>query len=197
MAQVHYAFSYFTLQSKNGVHGSEDTNNISSMTESLKDMEKRYDEESGKPIAQQSMKALRRRNRRAHRRSANIVCSCLVLVILCAVFECFALFNIEFCDGEDLMFLYWGFWCKLNSPPISQYFSLKDMQADITKPFSRWVASLPSSASQSNSGSSSAPSRTPLGPLHSAHQSSYSLPSAGLSSMERRGYGVRSRDVRR
>lgn len=27
--------------------------------------------------------------------------------------ECFALFNIEFCDGEDLMPLYWGFWSVL------------------------------------------------------------------------------------
>jgi hypothetical protein len=33
--------------------------------------------------------------------------------ITCTVFEVFALFNIEYCDGEDLMQLYWGFWSVL------------------------------------------------------------------------------------
>jgi hypothetical protein len=27
--------------------------------------------------------------------------------------ECFALFNIEYCQGEDLMQLFWGFWSVL------------------------------------------------------------------------------------
>lgn len=33
--------------------------------------------------------------------------------MVCTVFEVFALFNIEYCDGEDLMQLYWGFWSVL------------------------------------------------------------------------------------
>jgi len=38
---------------------------------------------------------------------------CLVLSVTCTVFEVFAAFNIEYCDGEDLMQLYWGFWSVL------------------------------------------------------------------------------------
>ena len=84
------------------------------MTESLKETEKKFDEEHGTPLSPDTLRAMRRRNRKAHRRSANVVCTCLILVIGCAIVECFALFNIEFCDGEDLMFLYWGFWCKFS-----------------------------------------------------------------------------------
>jgi hypothetical protein len=36
-----------------------------------------------------------------------------MLSLTCTIFECFALFNIEFCDVEDLMMLYWGFWSVL------------------------------------------------------------------------------------
>ncbi|EHK97782.1 hypothetical protein M7I_6443 [Glarea lozoyensis 74030] len=42
-----------------------------------------------------------------------IVFLCFVLSFVCIVFECFALFNIEFCDGEDLTQMYWGFWSIL------------------------------------------------------------------------------------
>jgi hypothetical protein len=31
----------------------------------------------------------------------------------CTALEVFVLFNIEFCDGEDLMQMYWGFWSIL------------------------------------------------------------------------------------
>jgi hypothetical protein len=48
--------------------------------------------------------------RRLRRHQLGIVSLCLILSATAAVFECFALFNIEFCDGEDLMQLYWGFW---------------------------------------------------------------------------------------
>ncbi|PMD42722.1 hypothetical protein L207DRAFT_564960 [Hyaloscypha variabilis F] len=48
--------------------------------------------------------------RRLRRHQLGIVSLCLILFATAAVFECFALFNIEFCDGEDLMQLYWGFW---------------------------------------------------------------------------------------
>ena len=40
----------------------------------------------------------------------SIVSLCLVLSATATVFECFAAFNIEYCEGEDLMQLYWGFW---------------------------------------------------------------------------------------
>jgi len=51
--------------------------------------------------------------RRIRRHQLGIVSLCLILSATAAVFECFALFNIEFCDGEDLMQLYWGFWSVL------------------------------------------------------------------------------------
>ncbi|KAH8661511.1 hypothetical protein BGZ60DRAFT_433325 [Tricladium varicosporioides] len=38
---------------------------------------------------------------------------CFLLAIVCVVMECFALFNIQYCDGEDLTQLYWGFWSIL------------------------------------------------------------------------------------
>lgn len=43
-------------------------------------------------------------------RYLGIVGLCLILSATCTVFEVFAAFNIEYCDGEDLMQLYWGFW---------------------------------------------------------------------------------------
>ena len=46
-------------------------------------------------------------------RYLGIVGLCLVLSVTCTVFEVFAAFNIEYCDGEDLMQLYWGFWSVL------------------------------------------------------------------------------------
>lgn len=52
-----------------------------------------------------------------HCRRQNVRQNCLVVSFICFVlgvaavlFEAFALFAIQFCDGEDLMMLYWGFW---------------------------------------------------------------------------------------
>ncbi|KAI6708392.1 hypothetical protein JHW43_009073 [Diplocarpon mali] len=53
------------------------------------------------------------RNRRKRMRFLSIASLCLILSVIATVFECFALFNIEFCAGEDLMQLYWGFWSIL------------------------------------------------------------------------------------
>ncbi|KAL2063973.1 hypothetical protein VTL71DRAFT_4467 [Oculimacula yallundae] len=53
------------------------------------------------------------KNRRIRMRMLSIASLCLILSAFAAVFECFALFNIQFCDGEDLMQLYWGFWSVL------------------------------------------------------------------------------------
>jgi hypothetical protein len=33
-----------------------------------------------------------------------------VLSLICIIMECFALLNIEYCPGEDLIQLYWAFW---------------------------------------------------------------------------------------
>ena len=51
------------------------------------------------------------RRRRVHQ--VSLVSLCLVLSLAATIFEVFALFNIEFCDGEDLMQMYWGFWSVL------------------------------------------------------------------------------------
>lgn len=53
------------------------------------------------------------KNRRTRLHYLSVASLCLVLAATATVFECFALFNIEFCDGEDLMQLYWGFWSVL------------------------------------------------------------------------------------
>lgn len=60
-----------------------------------------------------SSKAHRLKNRRLRLHYLSVASLCLVLGATATVFECFALFNIEFCDGEDLMSLYWGFWSVL------------------------------------------------------------------------------------
>ncbi|CAG8974279.1 hypothetical protein HYALB_00010347 [Hymenoscyphus albidus] len=42
-----------------------------------------------------------------------IVMICFWVAFTSIIFECFAAFNIQFCDGEDLIQLYWGFWSIL------------------------------------------------------------------------------------
>lgn len=42
-----------------------------------------------------------------------IVMLCFTISVICVILECFAAFNIQFCDGEDLIQLYWGFWSIL------------------------------------------------------------------------------------
>lgn len=49
---------------------------------------------------------------------------CFLVSAACAVFEVFALLNIEFCDGEDLIFLYWSFWGFLQVGSIIAIFGV-------------------------------------------------------------------------
>ncbi|TVY37636.1 hypothetical protein LSUB1_G006582, partial [Lachnellula subtilissima] len=57
-----------------------------------------------------SARRYRHRVQRLRRRYLGIATLCFLISIFCIVLECFALFNIQYCDGEDLMQLYWGFW---------------------------------------------------------------------------------------
>ena len=43
---------------------------------------------------------------------------CFVLAPAAVLFEAFAVFSIQFCDGEDLMILYWGFWTLIQVGPL-------------------------------------------------------------------------------
>lgn len=60
-----------------------------------------------------SSRVYTRRCRRQRLHYLSIVSLCLVVSVTCTALECFALFNIQFCDGEDLIQLYWGFWSVL------------------------------------------------------------------------------------
>ncbi|KAG9232304.1 hypothetical protein BJ875DRAFT_380978 [Amylocarpus encephaloides] len=42
-----------------------------------------------------------------------IVVLCVLASTTAIILEAFAIFNIEYCDGEDLTQLYWGFWSIL------------------------------------------------------------------------------------
>lgn len=53
------------------------------------------------------------RRERVHHLS--IASLCLVLSATATVLECFSAFKIEYCDGEDLIQLYWGFWVRSSS----------------------------------------------------------------------------------
>ncbi|KAI9641293.1 hypothetical protein NHQ30_010094 [Ciborinia camelliae] len=57
-----------------------------------------------------------RHKRRIHRRRIHylsIASLCFILAFTSILFEVFAAFNIEYCYGEDLIQLYWGFWSVL------------------------------------------------------------------------------------
>ncbi|KAF7876812.1 hypothetical protein EAF04_001895 [Stromatinia cepivora] len=57
-----------------------------------------------------------RQTRRICRRRLHylsIASLCFVLALISVIFEVFAAFNIQYCDGEDLIQLYWGFWSIL------------------------------------------------------------------------------------
>ncbi|TVY85529.1 hypothetical protein LSUE1_G000377, partial [Lachnellula suecica] len=71
------------------------------------------DEEKGMSAFEKSTRGHRRRVSHKRKRYLGIATLCFVLAIICVVMECFALFNIQYCDGEDLMQLYWGFWSVL------------------------------------------------------------------------------------
>ncbi|POS83731.1 hypothetical protein EPUL_004804, partial [Erysiphe pulchra] len=51
--------------------------------------------------------------RRKRVKYLSLVTLCAVTGISCTVLECFAIFNIEYCIGEDLMQLYWSLWSIL------------------------------------------------------------------------------------
>ncbi|RKF72186.1 hypothetical protein GcM3_098016 [Golovinomyces cichoracearum] len=51
--------------------------------------------------------------RRIRMKYLSLVSLCAFLSATFAILECFAAFNIEYCAGEDLMNLYWGFWSIL------------------------------------------------------------------------------------
>lgn len=66
-----------------------------------------------KALSSQALTARDRQHKRLRQRWLGITCICFLLGIGCAIIECFALFNIEYCDGEDLTQLYWGLWSVL------------------------------------------------------------------------------------
>ncbi|ESZ92889.1 hypothetical protein SBOR_6717 [Sclerotinia borealis F-4128] len=55
----------------------------------------------------------KRRIRRRRIHYLSIVSLCFLLALISIILEVFAAFNIEYCDGEDLIQLYWGFWSIL------------------------------------------------------------------------------------
>ncbi|TVY38525.1 hypothetical protein LOCC1_G007613 [Lachnellula occidentalis] len=71
-----------------------------------------YQHHSTIPDTERGVPARRYRQhvQRLRRRYLGIVTICFLVSVVCVMLECFALFNIEYCDGEDLMQLYWGFW---------------------------------------------------------------------------------------
>ncbi|RAL60694.1 hypothetical protein DID88_010012 [Monilinia fructigena] len=54
-----------------------------------------------------------RRIQRRRIQYLSIVSLCFLLALTSVILEVFALLNIEYCDGEDLIQLYWGFWSIL------------------------------------------------------------------------------------
>jgi hypothetical protein len=61
---------------------------------------------------------------------------CFILAIVTVVMEAFAAFSIQFCDGEDLMMLYWGFWTLIQVGSLiaifgimlNQWYSLREKE---------------------------------------------------------------------
>ncbi|KAG0647143.1 hypothetical protein D0Z07_7303, partial [Hyphodiscus hymeniophilus] len=66
----------------------------------------------------------KRRLRRLQKRFLGFVTICWLISDACAVFEVFALLNIQFCDGEDLTVLYWSFWGFLQVGSIIAIFGV-------------------------------------------------------------------------
>jgi uncharacterized membrane protein YGL010W len=71
------------------------------------------DVEKGLSPTVKSTRRYRRHVRNKRKHYLGIAALCFITAIICVVLEAFALFNIEYCDGEDLMQLYWGFWSIL------------------------------------------------------------------------------------
>src|SRR6202021_1520377 len=61
---------------------------------------------------------------------------CFILALAAVIMEAFAAFNIQFCDGEDLMMLYWGFWTLIQVGSViailgiglNQWYSLREKE---------------------------------------------------------------------
>jgi hypothetical protein len=70
-------------------------------------------EEKELPLNRKAAKKRRNKIRRLRLHYLSIASLCAVLSFVCTIFEVFALFSVEFCGGEDLMMLYWGFWSVL------------------------------------------------------------------------------------
>jgi hypothetical protein len=64
-------------------------------------------------LSQTEVAKLRKKVRRSRVKQLSFVSLCLVLALTATTSEVFALFNIEFCAGEDLMQMYWSFWSIL------------------------------------------------------------------------------------
>ncbi|PQE26545.1 Cytosolic Fe-S cluster assembly factor CFD1 protein [Rutstroemia sp. NJR-2017a BBW] len=69
--------------------------------------------EKSLPPAEASSVRHRRRNRRLRVHYLSIASLCFIFALISVIFEVFAAFQIQYCDGEDLMQLYWGFWSIL------------------------------------------------------------------------------------
>lgn len=54
---------------------------------------------------------------------------CFLLAVPAVTIEVFALFSIQFCDGEDLMMLYWAFWTLLQTGSAIAIFGVMIDQA--------------------------------------------------------------------
>lgn len=58
------------------------------------------------------------------------------MAIVIVIMEAFAAFSIQFCDGEDLMMLYWGFWSLIQVGSLiaifgimlNQWYSLREKE---------------------------------------------------------------------
>ncbi|RDW68060.1 hypothetical protein BP6252_09456 [Coleophoma cylindrospora] len=76
------------------------------------------------PAAMVKSKHYQSKTRHTRERYLVIVTLCLMASIVSVVLEAFALFNIEYCDGEDLMQLFWGFWSILQVGSIIAIFGV-------------------------------------------------------------------------
>jgi len=57
-------------------------------------------------------------------RQLGIAGLCFLLSVACVIIETFALFNLEYCDGEDLIDIYWSFWGWLGVGSVTAQFGV-------------------------------------------------------------------------
>ena len=65
-------------------------------------------------ISEEEVRQEKKKVKHLRKHQLSIASLCLVLAATATVFECFAILNIQYCDGEDLTQLYWGFWTLLS-----------------------------------------------------------------------------------